>query len=89
MRSFLGQVGWRQVYHHAPWGQRKPDGVQRGGDALAAFLHGLVGQAYGKEGDGPGRDLHLHINTAGFQPQKRNRAGMGHYEPFPQQKESI
>ena len=89
MRSFLGQIGWRQVHHHPARRQRKSDGVKRGGDALAAFLHRLVGQAHGNEGDGPGRDLHLHINTAGFQPQKRHRADMDHHQPFPQKKGSI
>ena len=45
MTAFLGQVGGREVDGDALRRQREADGVQRAAHPLAAFGHGLVGQA--------------------------------------------
>ena len=83
MAAFLGQIGRRQIDDDALGRQRQADGVEGGGDPLAAFLHRLVGQADGDEAHRPGRDLHLHIDAARLQPQERHRADMGHHPPSP------
>ena len=67
MRTFLGQVGGRQVHRDALEGQRQADGRKCGAHPLAAFRHRLVGQAHDIELAAAGiADMDLHVDFTGF-----------------------
>lgn len=72
MRSFLGQIGGREVYGDPLGRQRKAERGNSGTHPLAAFGNGLVGEPDHIEGGYTGRDLDLHFHPARFQPQIRH-----------------
>lgn len=83
MRSFLGQIGRRQIRDDALGRQRQADRAQRAAHALAAFRHRLVGEPDHDEGRQAGRDLDLHLDRARLQPKKGNRRNQRDQKRFP------
>jgi hypothetical protein len=53
-------------------GQREAGGDQRGTDSFARFRHGFVRQADDRKSGQSRRDLHLHVDGAGFNALKRD-----------------
>jgi len=87
MAAFLRQVGRREIDGDAPRRQCQPRGDQCRSDPLAGLGHGLVGEADHMEGRQPRRDLHLHIDGAGFDSLKGYRRNpRNHAAPIPQPK---
>ena len=74
VRAVLGQVGGREVHRDALGRQGKAHGGERGLHALAALAHGLVRQADDVEARQPRRDLTLHLDLAGHEPQVGDRS---------------
>ena len=73
MRSFLGQVGGRQVDGNPLGRQRQADGGNRIAHPLAAFGHRLVGQSYDDEIGETWHQLALHLDGPRLQPQIGDR----------------
>ena len=68
--AFLRHVGRRQIDRDSPRRQRQPRGDQRRTDPLPGLRHRLVGQSHDGERRQAGRNLHLHIDGAGFDALK-------------------
>ena len=73
MAAFLGEVGGSEIDGDALRRQRQADGVQRAAHPLAAFRHGLVGEADNGEVRQPWADLHLHVDGARFDALESDR----------------
>ncbi len=68
-------------------GQRQSRGDQRRTHPLAGLGHRLVGQADNGKRRQPRRDLHLHVDRAGFDPFKGYGGNaLDHAAPLPQSK---
>ncbi len=80
VRTFLRQVGRREVDGNALCRQRQPGGGKRGADALAAFGHRLVRQADDGEGGHAAADVHLHIHQCGIYAVEGHRGGARDHE---------
>ena len=73
MAALLRQVGWREIDRDSPRRQRQTRGDQRRANPFAGLGDRLVGQSDDGEGRQAGRDLHLHVDGAGFDPLKGYR----------------
>ena len=71
MAPFLRQVGGGEVHQHTLGRQRQAKRSEGGAHTLAAFAHGLVGQADNVEGVGTAGELHLHVDRACLHPFER------------------
>ena len=73
MAAFLGQIGGREVYRDSLRRQRQAHCGERGLHPLAAFAHGLVGQADHGEARQARGNLALHLDGARLQPEIGDR----------------
>ena len=73
MAAFLRQIGGREIDGDSPRRQRQARGDQRRANPFAGLGHRLVGQADNGESRQAGRDLHLHVDGAGFDALKSYR----------------
>jgi hypothetical protein len=73
MRSFLGQIGRRQIRDDALGRQRQADRTQGTAHPLAALRYRLVGETDHHKGGQAWRDLDLHLDRACLQPEKGDR----------------
>jgi hypothetical protein len=84
MTALLGQIGRREVHHHALARQAQPGRGQRGAHALAGFLDGLVGQADNDESGKARRELRLHIHRHRLDALERHGLHPRHHAQPPQ-----
>ncbi len=72
MRTLLGQIGGRQVDDDPLGRQRQPDRAERAAHPLATFGDGFIRQPDDEEVGQAGQQLHLHLDRARLQPEKRH-----------------
>jgi len=68
--ALLRQIGWREIDRDSPRRQCETRGDQRRANPFAGLGDRLVGQSDDGESRQAGRDLHLHVDGAGFDPLK-------------------
>ena len=84
MRSFLGQIGRREIDDDLFCRQRQTRGMQGGLHPLPAFSHRLVRQADNLDADLSGRDHDLHLDGHTLHALKCNRIDPCHHGLPPQ-----
>ena len=76
MTALLGQIRRRKIYGNAFIRQCQPHGRQCRTHTLAAFGHGLVGQANNGESVMARRQMHLNVDRDRVNAEKSDRLDM-------------
>lgn len=83
MRSFLRQVGRREIDRDTLWRKREADGIERGAHPLTTFSHCLVRQTDDNEGWNTAGNLHLHLYRSCLQSKKSDCRNQCHHQSRP------
>ena len=78
-RAHFAHIGRRQVDGDAVRGKLEAGIADGAADAVAAFAHARVGQADHREAGQPEGNVHLDVNGAGLDAEKRGGSQTGQH----------